>query len=125
MSAEGIINIPSKYTVTQTLDRLELVLKSKHITVFARIDQAAEAEAVGLSMRPTELLLFGDPKAGTPLMTRHPSLAMDLPLRVLAWESAEGKTWLSYNSPEYLMQRHHLKSPPFPDLGTLVNAAAH
>jgi uncharacterized protein (DUF302 family) len=124
MKANGIIDLPSKYPVTETTGRLEAMLKGKGITIFARIDQAAEAEAVGLTMRPTELLIFGDPKAGTPLMNKFPSIAADLPLKVLVWQSAEGKTWLSYNDPEYLMQRHHLDSPPFKELDRLIAAAA-
>jgi uncharacterized protein (DUF302 family) len=120
----GIIDLASNYSVAETMDRLELVLRKKGITIFARIDQAKEAEAAGLTMRPTELVIFGDPRTGTPLMNKFPSIAIDLPLKVLAWESAEGKTWLSYNSPEYLMQRHHLDSLPFKGLHTLIGAAA-
>ncbi len=112
-SDNGIVNKPSKYSVKETLDRLEAVLKSKGITIFSRIDQKAAAENVGLSMQPTELLIFGDPKAGTPLMNEYPSLAMDLPLKALAWESKDGRVILSYNSPEYLKQRHGLAEAPF------------
>ena len=101
-SDNGIVNKPSKYSVKDTLDRLEAVLKSKRILIFARIDQKAAAQNVGLNMRPTELLIFGDPKAGTPLINWYPSVAIDLPLKALAWESKDGKVILSYNSPEYL-----------------------
>lgn len=124
MSANGVTNLPSKYSVSETMDRLQSLLRSKKITTFVRINQAAEAKAVGLSMRPTELLLFGDPKLGTPLMEQHPSVAIDLPLKALAWESADGQVWLSYNSPEYLMQRHHLDSPPLKAIEGLLAAAA-
>src|SRR5580693_8381246 len=124
MSTTGIIDLVSQHSVTETVDRLETLLKAKGIKVFARIDQAAEAKAAGLTMRPTVLVIFGDPKAGTPLMNKHPSLAMDLPLKALVWESADGKVWLSYNSPEFLQQRHGLDAPPFGPLGGLLQAAA-
>lgn len=124
MNANGIIDLPSKYSVAETTGRLESLLRTKGITIFARIDQASEAEAVGLTMRPTELLIFGDPRAGTPLMNQFPSIAIDLPLKVLVWESADGRTWLSYNDPEYLMQRHHLDSAPFKGLADLIATAA-
>jgi uncharacterized protein (DUF302 family) len=104
----GIISQPSPYSVTETIDRLEAVLQAKGITIFARIDQQAEAEKVGLSLRPTQLLLFGSPKAGTPLMVAEPTIALDLPLKVLAWEVADSKVWLSYNDPNYLRQRFSL-----------------
>jgi uncharacterized protein (DUF302 family) len=104
----GIISQPSPYSVTETIDRLEAVLHGKNITIFARIDQRAEAEKVGLSLRPTQLLLFGNPQAGTPLMVVEPTIALDLPLKVLAWEAADDKVWLSYNDPNYLKQRFSL-----------------
>lgn len=107
-ATNGIISQPSQYSVTETINRLEAVLQAKGITIFARIDQQAEAEKVGLSLRPTQLLLFGNPKAGTPLMVAEPTLALDLPLKVLAWETADGKVWLSYNDPNYLKQRFSL-----------------
>ena len=124
MSATGIIDLACKQTVAETVDRLEKILHAKGITIFARINQAAEAETAGLIMRPMVLLIFGDPKAGTPLMNQHPSLAMDLPLKALVWESAEGKVWLSYNSPEFLQQRHGLDAPPFGAIGSLLQTAA-
>ncbi|HVM60120.1 MAG TPA: DUF302 domain-containing protein [Verrucomicrobiae bacterium] len=124
MSAAGAVDIPSKYSVPETIDRLSSLLQSKGVKIFVRIDQAAEARAVGLSMPDTQLLIFGDPRAGTPLMKQHPSLALDLPLKALAWESADGKVWLSYNSPDFLMQRHHLDSPPFRALEAIFAAAA-
>ena len=102
----GIIDVPSSYSVPETLARLEALLREKGLTVFARVDHSGEAEKVGLKMRPTQLLIFGSPKAGTPLMVAAPSLAIDLPLKALAWEDAQGKVWLSYNAPEYLQQRH-------------------
>src|SRR5262249_35540866 len=123
VSATGIVDVPYQRTVAETVDRLEALLKAKGLKIFARIDQAAEAAAVGLDMRATVLVMFGDTKAGTPLMNRYPSLAMDLPLKALVWESADGHVWLSYNSPEFLQQRHRLDSLPFAGLATLLEAA--
>lgn len=104
----GIISQPSQYSVTETIDRLEAVLQAKNITIFIRIDQQAKAEKVGLSLRPTQLLLFGNPQAGTPLMVAEPTIALDLPLKALAWEAADSNVWLSYNDPNYLKQRFSL-----------------
>ena len=123
-NANGIIDMDCRQSVSETVERLESLLKAKSIKVFARIDQAAEARAVGLAMRPMVLLIFGDPKAGTPLMNRYPSVAMDLPLKALVWESGDGKVWLSYNAPEYLQRRHGLEMPPFEALGGLLQSAA-
>jgi uncharacterized protein (DUF302 family) len=119
----GIVNKPSKYSVPETLDRLEAVLRSKGIKIFARIDQQAEAEKVGLEMRPTQLLIFGDPKSGTPIMDSYPSMAIDLPLKALAWEGADGRVWLSYNSPRYLQMRHGLEYEPFKPVESLIEKA--
>jgi|SRR5437588_3790542 len=102
----GIIDVPSPYSVPDTLKRLEDIARAKELTIFARVDHSGEAEKAGLKMRPTQLLIFGSPKAGTPLMIAAPSLAIDLPLKALAWEDAQGKVWLSYNRPEYLRERH-------------------
>jgi len=125
MNAEGEIKIPSKFSVAQTADRLESLLKSKGVKIFTRIDQAAEAKSVGLSMPETQLLIFGDPKAGTPLMVKYPSLALDLPLKALIWQSMDGQVWLSYNAPEYLKARHHLDAAPFGPLGALLESVTH
>jgi uncharacterized protein (DUF302 family) len=92
--------------VPETLARLQAILKEKFVTVFALIDHSGEAEKAGLKMRPTQLLIFGSPKGGTPLMVAAPRLAIDLPLKALAWEDEQGQVWLSYNSPEYLQLRH-------------------
>ncbi len=106
MSAtNGVVNILSKHGVPETLDRLTAILDSKHIRVFARIDHSGEARAVGLSMRPAQLLIFGNPAAGTPLMIAAPEIAIDLPLKAVAWEDEHGQVWLSYNSPAYLQTR--------------------
>jgi uncharacterized protein (DUF302 family) len=91
MAAHGLKSLESRYSAHETVDRLEELLRSKGIKIFARLDQAAEAQAVGISMRPMELLIFGDPKTGSPLMIEYPSLAIDLPLKALAWESRDGK----------------------------------
>src|SRR5713226_893244 len=106
----GMAHVSSPYSVPETLKRLESVLQAKGLTVFARIDHSGEAEKVGMKMRPTQLLIFGSPKAGTPLMIASPTLAIDLPLKALVWEDATGKIWLTYNSPEYLRERHAVPS---------------
>ncbi|MGA7684529.1 MAG: DUF302 domain-containing protein [Terriglobales bacterium] len=102
----GIIDIPSPYSVPETLARLQAILKEKSVTIFALVDHSGEAAKAGLEMRPTQLLIFGNPKGGTPVMVAAPSTAIDLPLKALAWQDAQGKVWLSYNDPEYLQQRH-------------------
>ena len=104
----GLVHIRSPYSVRETLKHLESALQAKNLTVFARIDHSGEAEKIGLQMRPTQLIIFGSPKAGTPLMVASPTLAIDLPLKALAWEDADGQVWLSYNSPEYLKRRHEI-----------------
>ena len=111
MSETGIIDLVCNRSVPETVERLETFLESKGIKIFSRIDHAAEARAAGLTMRPTVLLIFGDTKIGTPLMNRHPSIAIDLPTKALIWESMKGKVWLRYNSPEYLQQRQRLDTP--------------
>ncbi|HWU38684.1 MAG TPA: DUF302 domain-containing protein [Candidatus Acidoferrum sp.] len=108
-SDNGLITKPSKYPVAETLTRLEGVLKSKGMSIFTRIDHQAEAEKVGLQMRPAQLLIFGNPKGGTPLMVASPTAAIDLPLKALAWEDASGKVWLSYNAMSYLRTRHDIQ----------------
>ena len=104
----GMVHVKSPYSVPETLKRLETILQTKNLTVFARIDHSGEAEKVGLKMRPTQLIIFGNPKGGTPPMVAAPTLAIDLPLKALAWEDADGKVWLSYNSPDYLKRRHEI-----------------
>ena len=106
----GIVSLPTDRSVDATVDRLRNVLQSKGVTLFALIDHSGEAEKVGMKMSPTKLLIFGSPKAGTPLMLASPSTAIDLPLKILVWEDQQGKVWVSYNSPEYLKERHGL--PP-------------
>ena len=107
-TGEGIISKVSKYSVPQTLDRVDALLQSKGIKIFVRIDHSGEAEKAGLKMPPTQLLIFGNPKGGTPVMLAAPTAAIDLPLKALAWQDADGKVWLSYNDPEYLKRRYGL-----------------
>ncbi len=108
MTVEGLTTVPSAHGVKDTIDRLESDVKSKGMTIFARVDHAAGAKAVGLALRPTELLLFGNARGGTPLMQANQRIGIDLPLKALAWEDADGKVWLSYNEPAWLAARHSL-----------------
>jgi uncharacterized protein (DUF302 family) len=119
----GVVEKTSKHSVGETIDRLEKIVKSKGMVVFARIDQQAAAKSVGLEMRPMELLIFGDPRAGTILMNKYPSLAIDLPLKALALEDASGQIWLAYNSPVYLRKRHGLEETPFQAIADLMDEA--
>jgi len=105
---QGIASRPSNHSVDQTVDRLKKILQSKGVTLFAVIDHSGEAEKVGMKMPPTKLLIFGSPKAGTPLMLAAPTIAIDLPLKILVSEDNQGKVWLSYNTAEYLKDRHGL-----------------
>lgn len=105
---KGIIDKPSNHSVDQTVEKLKGVLQSKGVTQFALVDHSGEAAKAGMNMPPTKLLIFGSPKAGTPLMVAVPSVAIDLPLKILVWEDSQGKVWISYNSPEYLKERHGL-----------------
>jgi uncharacterized protein (DUF302 family) len=104
----GIVDIPSNHSVDQTVERLKGILEAKGVTLFALVDHSGEAEKAGMKMRPTKLLIFGSPKAGTPIMLAAPSIAIDLPLKLLIWEDNGGKVWVSYNSPDYLKERHGL-----------------
>jgi uncharacterized protein (DUF302 family) len=106
MANNGLITIASTHSVKDTIDRLVADVTSKGMTVFARIDHAAGAQGVGLVLRPTELLIFGNAKGGTPLMQSHQTIGIDLPLKALAWEDAAGAVWLSYNDPAWLAARH-------------------
>ena len=120
----GIVNIPSKHSVDETVNRLKNILQSKQITLFALIDHSGEAAKVGMKMPPTKLLIFGSPKAGTPLMLAAPSIALDLPLKILVSEDTQGKVWLSYNSSEYLKERHGLPSNLLPNIAVIETLAA-
>jgi len=123
----GLTTVPSNHSVTDTVARLETLFKEKGITVFAHIDHQAAATKAGLIMPASQLLIFGNPKAGTPLMKAAPTAAIDLPLKVLVWEDDNGKIWLSYNRPDLLKQRHGLSDDqlkPLLPLGTLLEKAA-
>jgi|SRR2546426_234310 len=109
-SSHGLVHLRSPYTVSETIARLEGIVSSKGLTVLTRINHSGDAARVGLEMNPTELLIFGSSKAGTPLMVASPTAAIDLPLKALAWSDADGNVWLSYNSPEYLAERHSIPS---------------
>ena len=102
----NLVTKPSKYSVHETIDRIERAVTAKGMQIFIRIDHSGEAKKAGLAMRPTELLIFGNPKGGTALMVAKPTVAIDLPMKALAWEDENGKVWLTYNSPELLHERH-------------------
>jgi uncharacterized protein (DUF302 family) len=104
----GIISKATTHTVDETVEKIKALLQAKGIKLFTVIDHSGEAAAAGLTMPPTKLLIFGNPKGGTPLMLAAPSIAIDLPLKLLVWEDAQGSRWISYNSPQYLQQRHGL-----------------
>ena len=127
MSAgEGIISKASKYSVPETLHRLETILGEKGIKVFALVDHSGEAEKAGLKMPPTQLLIFGNPKGGTPVMLAAPLAAIDLPMKALAWQDAGGKVWLSYNDPAYLQRRFGLSDEvmkPLAGLSAVIEQA--
>lgn len=106
----GLITLKSKHNVSETINRLEAVLNKKGMTIFKRVDHSAGAEKAGIKLRPTELLIFGNPKVGTPLMLCSQTAAIDLPQKALAYEDAEGQTWLSYNDPAYMAKRHNIKN---------------
>jgi uncharacterized protein (DUF302 family) len=106
LNDNGIVHITSNHSVDQTVENLKRILAEKGVTLFALVDHSGEAEKVGMKMRPTKLLIFGSPKAGTPVMLASPSIAIDLPLKILVWEDSSGKVSISYNSAEYLQQRH-------------------
>jgi uncharacterized protein (DUF302 family) len=120
----GIVDVPSNHSVDQTVERLKDILQAKGITLFALIDHSGEAEKVGMKMSPTKLLIFGNPKGGTPLMLAAPSVAIDLPLKILVWEDSQGKVWLSYNSPEYLQERHGLPQDLLQNIAVVGTLAA-
>jgi len=115
----GIITLPSQHSVDQTLEKLQALLRAKGVTLFALVDHSGEAAKVGMKLPPTKLVMFGNPKAGTPLMLAAPSVAIDLPLKLLVWEDAQGKVWLSYNSPAYLQQRHGVPEALLPNIAVV------
>lgn len=120
----GIITIPSGHSVNETMEKLKGILQAKGVTLFAVVDHSGEAEKVGMKMHPTKLLIFGSPKAGTPLMVAAPSIAIDLPLKILVWEDGQGKVWISYNSPEFLRKRHDLPRELVQNIAVVETLAA-
>jgi uncharacterized protein (DUF302 family) len=120
----GIVDVPSNHSVDQTVERLKDILQAKGITLFALIDHSGEAGKAGMKMPPTKLLIFGNPKGGTPLMLAAPSVAIDLPLKILVWQDSQGKVWLSYNSPAYLQERHGLPQDLLQNIAVVGTLAA-
>ena len=123
LEKNGIISIMNRHSAAESAKRIIAALRATGITIFAVIDQSSEAEKVGLVLRPTRLIIFGDPKTGTPLMDASPSLAIDLPLKALIWQDADGKVQVSYNSSKYLQRRHALAREPFVPIGALLSKA--
>jgi uncharacterized protein (DUF302 family) len=121
---KGIIDKPSNQSVDQTVEKLKNILQSNGVTLFALVDHSGEAEKVGMKMPPTKLLIFGSPKVGTPLMLAAPSVAIDLPLKILVWQDAQRKVWVSYNSPDYLKERHGLPDDLLQNIAVVEALAA-
>ena len=124
MAAEGLITIPSSYGPVETMNRLEAEVKGKGLTVFAHIDHAAGATVVGLGLNPTDLLIFGNAKGGTPLMQAAQTIGIDLPLKMLVWQDTSGLTWLSYNDPHWLAERHGIDAAAVAAVNGLAAALA-
>ena len=120
----GIIDTSSSHSVDQIVEKLKGMLAAKGVTVFAVVDHSGEAAKVGMKMPPTKLLIFGSPKAGTPLMLAAPSIAIDLPLKILVWEDSQAKVWVSYNSAQYLQERHNLPSELLQNIAVVETLAA-
>ena len=116
---DGLIDIPSNHSVDKAVEKLKGILQAKNITLFALVDHSGEAAKAGLKMGPTKLLIFGNPKGGTPVMLAAPSIAIDLPLKILIWENARGKVWVTYNSPYYLQKRHGLPAEVLPNISVI------
>src|SRR6266852_1589210 len=120
----GIVHKLSNHSVDSTVDKLKTILLNKGVTLFALVDHSGEAAKIGMQMRPTKLLIFGRPEAGTPLMLAAPSIAIDLPLKILVWEDVSGKTWVSYNAPAYLQQRHGVPPELLQNIAVVETLAA-
>jgi len=120
----GIVRLPGNHSVDETVAKLQGILQAKGVKLFVIVDHSGEAAAAGLSMPNTKLLIFGNPKAGTPLMLASPSVALDFPLKILVAEDAGGKTWISYNSPAYLQTRHNLPANLLPNIAVIEELAA-
>ena len=116
----GLVKMTSSHSVSDTLDRLGASLKQRSILVFARIDFSADAARAGMRMRPEQMLIFGNPKAGTPLMLQVPAVGLDLPLKALAWEDAEAQVWIAYNDPQYIVRRHGIDANLVANLAAVV-----
>jgi uncharacterized protein (DUF302 family) len=122
--APGIVETRSNHSVDETVERLKEILRTRGIALFAMVDHSGEADKVGMKMPPTKLMIFGSPKAGTPLMLDAPSVAIDLPLKILVREDGEGDVWISYNSPEYLQERHGFSPQLLPNIAAVEALAA-
>ena len=122
--SNGIVNEPSNHSVDETVDRLKAIVQASGAVLFRLVDHSGEVEKVGLEMKPTKLLIYGNPNAGTPLMLASPSTAIDLPLKMLVWEDAEEKVWIAYNSPEYLQKRHGFPEDLLPNISVLRKLAS-
>jgi uncharacterized protein (DUF302 family) len=122
MAVEGLITLRSNFGPKDTMDRLDAEVKAKGLTVFAHVDHAAGAAAVGLPLRPTDLLIFGNARGGTPLMQSAQTFGLDLPLKILVWQDATGATWLSYNDPNWLAKRHGLSADVEATLSAITTA---
>lgn len=120
----GILRIPAAYSVDDTVSRLREILKANGVKLFTVVDHSGEAAAAGLRMPNTKLLIFGNPKGGTPLMLASPSAALDLPLKILVAEDSAGKTWISYNAPAFLQTRHNLPAELLPNIAVIETLAA-
>jgi uncharacterized protein (DUF302 family) len=116
---DGLIDTPSNHSVDKTVEKLKGILQAKNITLFALVDHSGEAAKAGMKMCPTKLLIFGSPKGGTPVMLAAPSIAIDLPLKILIWEDGQGKVWVTYNSPAYLQERHGLPAKLLPNISVI------
>src|SRR5262249_21082801 len=122
--SNGLVRVESPRTADETVERLRRALDTQKITLFGLIIHSGEGNKVGLTMRPTKVLVFGSPKAGTPLMLAAPTIAIDLPLKILVWEDAAGRVWMAYNSPEYLGDRHDLPRELFANISVVAKLAA-
>jgi uncharacterized protein (DUF302 family) len=120
----GIVDKPSNHSVDETVEKLKGILQSKGVALFATVDHSGEAAKAGMKMPPTKLLIFGSPKAGTPLMLASPSVAIDLPLKILVWEDPQRKVWVSYNSPGYLQERHRIPPELMQNIAVIETLAA-
>jgi uncharacterized protein (DUF302 family) len=120
VTTDGLVRIPSSFGPGETMDRLEKEIRDRGLTVFARIDHGEGARQVGFILRPTELLVFGNARGGTPLMQADQETGIDLPLKALVYQDASGKVWLAYNDPQWLAERHHLAAAAAPTIAALT-----